>query len=289
MAPKRQTETKSSSPSKKPKTSEAKTGSKSKGKPNELVDALITDKLLGQTYCEELGIDLSAGSNAVFQWLACSSMFGSRLSEVVTMRAARGLLESKLASPQAISDAPLEEEVEALHSQGNVQRAPSMSHYLNQTAKVVLDKYKGDLDNLRKEAKHDPAKVREAVKAFKGFGEVAVNIFFREAQEAWEELFPFADDRTLKLAAEHGLPDDSAKLAELVDNDRHKYVRLLAALIRSNLRKIPVDDEKAEVDSGDLKKEKEEHEQYKKDNINTDKVELQKQEVVERYPRELKK
>ena len=45
--------------------------------------------------------------------------------------------------------------------------APSMSHYLNQTAKVVLDKYKGDLDNLRKEAKHDPAKVREAVKAFK--------------------------------------------------------------------------------------------------------------------------
>lgn len=42
-----------------------------------------------------------------------------------------------------------------------------MSHYLNQTAKVVLDRYKGDLDNLRKEADHDPAKVREAVKAFK--------------------------------------------------------------------------------------------------------------------------
>ena len=56
---------------------------------------------------------------------------------------------------------------------------------------------------------------------------MAVNIFFREAQQAWEELFPFADNRTLKLAAEHGLPDDSAKLAELVDNDRHKYVRLL--------------------------------------------------------------
>jgi len=79
---------------------------------------------------------------------------------------------------------------------------------------------------------------------------VAVNIFCREAQEAWEELFPFADDRTLKLAAEHGLPDDAAKLAELVDNDKHKFVRLLAALIRSNLRKVPVDDEKGTVDSG---------------------------------------
>lgn len=36
--------------------------------------------------------------------------------------------------------------------------------------------------------------------------------------------------------------------------------------------------------AGVLKKQKEEHEQFKKDNINTDKVELQKHEAVERYP-----
>lgn len=42
-----------------------------------------------------------------------------------------------------------------------------MSHYLNQTSKAVLDKYKGDLDNLRQEAKHDPAKERELIKEFK--------------------------------------------------------------------------------------------------------------------------
>ena len=47
-----------------------------------LVESLISDELLGRTYCEELGIDISSGSNGVFQWLACSSMFGSRLSEV---------------------------------------------------------------------------------------------------------------------------------------------------------------------------------------------------------------
>ena len=38
------------------------------------------------------------------------------------MRAARGLLAQRLTTPQAIRDAPLEEEVEALHSEGNVQR-----------------------------------------------------------------------------------------------------------------------------------------------------------------------
>lgn len=281
MPPKRQKEAAvgSASPSKKAKQNDDKQSTSAA-----LVKSLISDDLLGQTYCEELGIDLSSGSSAVFQWLACSSMFGSRLSETITMRAARGLLAQRLTTPQAIRDAPLEEEVEALHSEGNVQRAPSMSHYLNQTSKVILDKYSGDLDNLRKEAEHDPVKERELVKAFKGFGEVAVNIFCREAQEAWEELFPFADDRTLKLAAQHGLPDDAVQLAKLVDNDKHKFVRLLAALIRSNLRKVPVDDEKATVDSGVLKKQKEEHEQHKKENINTDKVELQKREADERYP-----
>lgn len=30
-----------------------------------------------------------------------------------------------------------------------------------------MDKYKGDLDNLRTEAKHNPAKERELVKEFK--------------------------------------------------------------------------------------------------------------------------
>ena len=66
----------------------------------------------------------------------------------------------------------------------------------------------------------------------------------------WEEMFPFADDRTLKLAKEHGLPDTAAELAEAVGHDKHKFVQLLAALIRADLRKIPVDDEKGTVDSG---------------------------------------
>ena len=48
-----------------------------------------------------------------------------------------------------------------------VYTAPSMSHYLNQTSKVILDKYKGDLDNLRTEAKHNPVRERELVKVFK--------------------------------------------------------------------------------------------------------------------------
>lgn len=42
-----------------------------------------------------------------------------------------------------------------------------MSHYLNQTAKAVLDDYQGDINSLRETAKHDPVKERELVKKFK--------------------------------------------------------------------------------------------------------------------------
>lgn len=89
MAPKRQKSSTSASPAKKPKTSSTAAAERthSPDKPSsdshqKLVQSLLEDKLLGQTYCEELGIDIISGSNAVFQWLACSSMFGSRISEV---------------------------------------------------------------------------------------------------------------------------------------------------------------------------------------------------------------
>lgn len=78
MAPKRSQQKESAAPAKKAKVE----SSNDESIKSALVKSLITDNLLGQTYCEELGIDLASGSNAVFQWLACSSMFGSRLSEV---------------------------------------------------------------------------------------------------------------------------------------------------------------------------------------------------------------
>lgn len=82
MAPKRQQESPAKSPAKKAKNNSKPIDEVSKSEShNKLIKSLLEDKLLGQTYCEELGIDITSGSNAVFQWLACSSMFGSRISE----------------------------------------------------------------------------------------------------------------------------------------------------------------------------------------------------------------
>ena len=56
---------------------------------------------------------------------------------------------------------------------------------------------------------------------WQGIGDTGVNIFFREAQLQWDELFPYADASSLKLARDHGYPGKSAKeLAEFVGNDK---------------------------------------------------------------------
>lgn len=67
-------------------------------------------------------------------------------------------------------------------------------------------------------------------------GDVSVDIFFREVQALWSELYPFADRRALKAAHHLGLAEDAKSLASLVE--RRDLSRLLAALVRVD----PADD-----------------------------------------------
>lgn len=60
--------------------------------------------------------------------------------------------------------------------------------------------------------------------------------FFREAQIAWPELYPFADAKILETAKQVGLPADAAKLAALVPRKRD-FVRLVNALMDVRLNR----------------------------------------------------
>ena len=96
-----------------------------------------------------------------------------------------------------------------------------MSGRLESTAELVLEKYDGNLEKLREAAGKDAKEEMKLIKEFKGVGETAVNIFCREVQLLWDELFPFADQRTLETLAHHGITCSSAQeVGDLVDNDR---------------------------------------------------------------------
>ncbi len=55
--------------------------------PEEIANKLLEDDTYGQTYCEQLGIDLKADdSDSLYKWLCCSMLFSSGLSEALTLR-----------------------------------------------------------------------------------------------------------------------------------------------------------------------------------------------------------
>ena len=79
---------------------------------------------------------------------------------------------------------------------------------LGDACELLLERYRGDLRRLRDEAGRDPRRERRLLKQVKGLGDVGVDIFFREAQVAWEELFPFVDRRAAQTARRLGLDAD---------------------------------------------------------------------------------
>ncbi|MGH3666554.1 MAG: hypothetical protein ACRDU8_10800, partial [Egibacteraceae bacterium] len=117
-----------------------------------------------------------------------------------------------------------------LNSAGYARYDERTAAMLGVTADLLVDRYGGDLRKLRDEAGHDPAAERRLLKQCKGMGDVGVDIFFREVQGAWDELYPFVDKRAAAGADALGLPTDAKRLRRLVDRD--DFTRFVAALVR---------------------------------------------------------
>lgn len=93
-------------------------------------------------------------------------------------------------------------------------------------AEVCQSTFDGDssLSSLRDQAFHVPEQERILIiKSFKGYGPKTVDIFFRRVQVDWEEVYPFADEATIKAAKGVGLDvDDAEGLRTLVDEVAEK-------------------------------------------------------------------
>jgi endonuclease III len=189
------------------------------------------------TFAEEVGIELAANTRSgLFCWLTAALLFSARIGHPIALKSARMLMQHGWTTPEKLARATWEQRVKALDEGGYVRYDERTSTMLGQAAEMLVEQYSGDLRKLREAAERDPRRERKLLKEFKGIGEVGANIFFREAQLAWPELFPFADGRVLAAAAELGLPEDARKLAKLV-RGRHEFARLVAALIRVGLQR----------------------------------------------------
>lgn len=190
-----------------------------------------------QSYADRLHIDTGKNKPAtLYQWLIASLLFSARISADVAESAAQALFAKGWRTPRKMAETTWSERVKVLNRSGYARYDESTSRYIGETTALLLERYGGDLRRLREAAEHDPGRERKLLQEFKGIGEVGADIFLREAQVAWDELFPFADAKALKTASKLGLGKDARDLAQVVKR-RADLPRLLAALVAAERAK----------------------------------------------------
>lgn len=200
-------------------------------------DARATARALlredGRTYAEEAGIRLADKPVPLFELLLLSLLQSTRISTDIALAASRELRRAGWRTPRRLAESTWQERVDALGRAHYVRYDESTATALGKAARLVIDRWRGDLRRLRDEADGDADRVRELVQETPRIGPVGADIFCREVQGVWPELRPCLDDRALRGARERGLPSDPRRLASLVRGE--ELPKLAASLVRATL------------------------------------------------------
>jgi endonuclease III len=207
---------------------------KSKPDQKQVVHALLDRH--GQTFAQELGIHIEKNSPApLFQLLCASLLLSARIASENATEATRALIKAKLNTAEKMAKASWQDRVDVITWHGYKRYDERGSTMLGDTAQMVLDKYRGDLRNLREEAGREVEREKKLLTQFKGIGGVGADIFLREVQGVWEEAYPYTDKRVLKAAQKLGLGSSAEELTKQVP--RKQFPLLVAALVRTDLQK----------------------------------------------------
>lgn len=189
----------------------------------------------GTTYAEEIGVRLADTPSPLFQWLCAAILFSAPIGAGQAVKGARALRKAGLTTPKKMAEATWDQRRKPLTESGYARYDEKTATMLGDTARLILDEWKGDLRRLHEACGGDRGAMRAQLKRVKGLGDVGVDIFFREVQAVWPDLAPFADGKALKAARALGLlsRDDAAALRDLVPEK--DFPRFVAGLVRVDL------------------------------------------------------
>ena len=142
-------------------------------------------------YSEELDIDLSQGTDAVyFQWFLASLLFGARITETIAKNTYRAFVRHGLTSPGRIVDAGWDFLVDPIMREGGYVRYDgSKSTQVLRDCERLLADYRGSLRRLHDGAR-DAHELEATLLTFYGVGPVTANIFLRELRPYWGKADP---------------------------------------------------------------------------------------------------
>lgn len=187
----------------------------------------------GRTYAEEAGISLADQPAPLYQLLVLATLLSARIRSSLAIAAARELFVAGYHTPRAMDAASWQERVNALgrgHYRRYDERTATM---LGNGARRCLERWRGDLRRLHREAGGDAAKLRKLLIEFPGIGPAGADIFLREVQAVWSDVRPYADRKVSAGAQRLHLPASADRLAGLVGGG--EFARLASALVRVSL------------------------------------------------------
>ncbi|QMS57641.1 endonuclease [Kocuria varians] len=187
-----------------------------------------------RTYAQEAGIELADAPAPLYQLLVLANLLSARIGAGVAVATARELFAAGFRTPERMRAASRPALVAALGRGGYRRYDERTATMLRDGAQQLLRDDDGDLRRLR-DASSEPAAILKELQKFPGIGPTGAAIFAREVQGVWPVLAPFFDKKALSGAVKLGLPDDAARLADLVPPDELPLVA--SALVRVALHR----------------------------------------------------
>ncbi|MDP8928255.1 MAG: hypothetical protein M3O70_06685, partial [Actinomycetota bacterium] len=170
----------------------------------------------GRGFAGELGIRVTNNPARLFGLLCLAILAQPGADPRKAASAARALFDHGWTTPQEFAASSEEERAEVLEGAGYPGDVPKGARALGGSAEMVVERYQGDLREVRSKADGDRERLRELLSELAGMTNHAVDVFLRDVQAIWQELAPFADSRALAAAKKLELASSADELLELV-------------------------------------------------------------------------
>jgi endonuclease III len=160
---------------------------------------------------EEAGFTVTDTAGGLFRLLCLSILAEDSTPSPEAVQATRALLERGWNSAFEMAKTDSRERAQVL-AQAGYPQADRAARRLGEATDAVLDRYEGDLGQLRTAAGGDGRRLRESLMALPGMSDAGCAVFLREAQMFWPEAGPYIDAHAATAARRLGLPDDPQEL-----------------------------------------------------------------------------
>ncbi|WP_051107919.1 hypothetical protein [Actinomadura atramentaria] len=159
----------------------------------------------------EVGFTVTGSATGLFRLLCFAILADRATPSEAAVRATRALLDRGWDAAPAIRETDEREREEFLRNAGH-PHPEAAARDLGGAARLVTDRYDGDLNRLRDAAHGDGGRVRALLSEIPGMDDSGLTVFLREVQLLWPEVGPFLGAHAAHAARRLGLPDDARTL-----------------------------------------------------------------------------